>query len=223
MLTISGGTPVYLHLPIEASGTGRGALKFEFAADGATAATETAYRILELPGDPASQPATTAAAASIRINRTMYVVAAVDTHAQAAFESEADGRTPRRPSLANQPRLEISDERALPVGTLILVEETIDTDRPWTDVSWSQNAPANCVTRADSPREFRALSAEHDVRDAQYSYRAVQLPAGRTLHQYTLVVSRPGLCHIAAPTVRSAGATLRTQVTQPASRIVAEK
>lgn len=213
----------YLRLPIEAAATGRGSLRFEFVGDDSSIGAEAFYRVLDGPARAETQPADASAKAPFRIQRKLYVVAPLDARAQAAIENATDPRLVQTPALANQPRFEIRDERALPIGTMVLVEESIESDRLLRDVSWVQHVPANCVTRPDSPREWRALSAAADVRYSQYSCRLEQLAAGTTTHQYAFMVNRPGSCGLPLPVARSESNTLRTELVSPPLRIVTKE
>jgi hypothetical protein len=213
----------YLRLPIEATATGRGALKFEFVVDESSTAAETFYRVLDLPAGSETQPADASAQAPLRIRRKLYVIAPLDARTQAAIENATDPRLVQTPALANQPRFEIRDERALPIGTVVMVEESIESGRPLRDVSWVQRAPANCATRPDSPREWRALSPSAEVQYAHYSYRLEQLVNGTTVHQYAFVVNRPGSCSLPLPLVRSESTTLRTELASPQIRFVTKE
>ncbi len=189
----------------EATRAGRAVFQATLEAGAQRTRVERAYRVFSSTPPPQTAPSDS----PMRIERRIFRLADVPPEPE-----ELDPSKPAlpRPSLYKLQRFPLGELDSIPLGTLLLVEDAVEFQRPVADLEWSQRAPSLTSMRDESDNSANAIAPVFSLSSREANYRRDSLGAGKYSHRFIIVVRRPGVCLLPAPIIRSKGETIRIQV-----------
>ncbi|MGD8452353.1 MAG: hypothetical protein PVJ57_11090 [Phycisphaerae bacterium] len=141
--------------------------------------------------------------ASLRVERSLMLLTPVMIHVDPVTFEETDA--------LDAPEKQIWRRSPLPFGTLlapgqrVLVREQITPTTPLAGVAWTQRVPSNCCPA------FRNVSCRNEIgalRERTVDTVRYERPAPLSnveVHEYNVVMVRPGVCRLPAPEVTAGG------------------
>lgn len=200
----------------EAARAGRGVFQLSLESGSQNTRIERAYRVMSTTETPQSNPSKE----TLPVIRKIY---RVDTALPDPEELDPDQKpTLPRPSLFKEPRMPLAELESTPLGTILLVEDTIEFQRPMTNIEWIQRAPSLAALRDESDNSAHAIAPVASFTAREATYRQESLAPGKYTHRFLLVTRRPGVCLLPGPLIRATGETfqIRTEPLEPRIRSV---
>jgi len=168
-VTVPAGESVWLRATIEAARPGGG--KLAISADTA-GHTHSAAAVFEVFARDESPEPTDGA---VTVQRTVFV-------------RDDDGR-----------ERELSADERLTVGQTLRVRDAITLGKDTHGMLWAQRLPPTCRAMDEKAEPLSAIGSRVDDRAGVVTYRVEPLTAGTHVHEFTLMVIRPGACALPAP------------------------
>ncbi|MBI5864100.1 MAG: hypothetical protein HZB38_06295 [Planctomycetes bacterium] len=208
-ITLAPLAEVFVWAPSEAMASGRAIFGARFSAGEKDARAEGTGRILSAPRAAITQPG----GCEVRIRRQLFRLA--PEPAEPEPRDPADIQLEKR-GYSKRPRIPLTPDDPLPPGTLVMVEETIDIVGGPADAVWIQPAPATAAHVRDTSREWRTIGTPLESTAERAAFDAKSLSAGQRVHEYMLVVQRPGDCRLPWPELSGA---IRLEVVPETTRV----
>lgn len=222
-LTVPARATVVLAARLEASRVGRSAAEASFVSTGGRVRETAPYRVFPAEDDardPTNPTSLPNHAATIEITRSVFWLQPLhhDEPETLAIEGAIASTTP--PPLSDAARVVLRPGQSLSGGTLVLIQDTFTLPSAATAVTWTQRAPANCVTLGGDLSEWRTIGPMTDRGLADVTFAASHLPAGRWQHECVVVTVRGGACELPPPRIRIDGRPAPVRVVQDINRLI---
>jgi tetratricopeptide (TPR) repeat protein len=200
---------VWAYAEFEAARAGAGVVTVEVERSGTSRTARTPFHVEASAPTPPHAP--------ITIQRSLAVLVEPEKSAPpASLERETPSNQRAQPRPANP---WYPGDR-LTVGQILRVRETVTVNRRLAAVTWTQPAPANGAPVAREPESALSIGRrEADVGTA-LRFKTPTLEPGQQIHEYLVVVTRPGACTLPPPDVTADGQALPVRVVPDETRVV---
>ena len=223
------GARAWVQANVEATHVGAGQVTVALMGRDSRQESSGAYEVLPIPEAPG-------AALSVDITRTIQVWTAADTIEGTTRNRSDESRSGPQVLRGRNVRSWLGDDgpkvpvrwkpapwtpgQVLLPGQCVQIREEFTLPEARAGMRWVQRIPPTCTGLSPEGLTLPSIGRRLHEREGELTLAVPPLPAGQHVHEYLLMVVRPGAGYLAAPEVHSGSAAILMRVNPDDLRVI---